>query len=93
MNTLRNVANIAILRDCTLPKFFKTSSMWMQLPLLTRITEWWDPRKGYFHMGDQTLMIEHDDIYFVTGLSWRGQLVRLRGVVTKVGDNIDALIA
>jgi len=58
MNTLCNAASVAMLGDCGLLKFFKTSSMRTQLPLLTQIIEWWDPEEGFFRMGDQTLKIE-----------------------------------
>jgi len=64
-----------------------------QLPLLTRIIEWWDPEEGSFRVGDKPLTIERDDIYFLTGLSWRGHPVSLRGAATDVGDSVEALIA
>ena len=63
-----------------------------QLPLLTRIIEWWDPEEGSFHVGDQTLIIERDDIYFLTGLSQRGHPDSLRGAAMDVGDTVEALI-
>lgn len=81
-----------MLRDCGLLKYFRTSSMRAQLPLLTRIIEWWDPEEGSFHVGDQTLTIEWDDIYFLTGFSRRGHPVNLRGAVMDVGDTVEALI-
>lgn len=92
INTLRNVASVAMLHDCGLLKFFQTSSMRVQLPLLTRIIEWWDLEEGSFHVGDQTLTIDWDDIYFKTGLSRRGHPVNLRGAATDVGDTMEALI-
>jgi len=93
MNTLRNAASVAMLRDCGLLKFFQTSSMRTQLPLLTCIIEGWDPEEGSFHEGDKTLTIDRDDIYFLTGLSWRGQPVNLRGAASDVGDSVEALMA
>ena len=84
---------MAMLRDCGLLKYFQTSSMRAQLPLLTRIIEWWDPEEEYFHVGDQTLTIERDDIYFLTTLSRRGHPVSLRGGASNVGDSVEALIA
>ena len=37
-------------------------------------------------------MIEHDDIYFFTGILRRGHPVSLRGVASDVGDSVEALI-
>ena len=92
LNTLRDAASVAMLRDCGLLKFCRTSSMRAQLPLLHRIIEWWDPDEGTFHEGDQALTIERYDIYFLTGLSRRGQPVNLRGVATDVRDTVESLI-
>ena len=92
LNLRRDAASTAMLRDCGLLKFAQTSSMRAQLPLLHRIIEWWDPDEGLFHVGDQTLTIDRDDIYFLTGLSRRGLPVNLRGSSADVGDTVDSLI-
>ena len=39
INTLRDAASVAMLRDCGLLKFAQTSSMRAQLPLLHRIID------------------------------------------------------
>ena len=93
LNFQRDAAISAMLRDCGLLKFAQTSSMRAQLPLLHRIIEWWDPDEGLFHVGDQTLTIERDDIYFLTGLSRRGHPVNLRGAAPDFGAYVDSLIA
>ena len=79
LNVRRDAVSTSMLRDCGLLKFAQTSSMRAQFPLLHRIIEWWDPDEGLFHVRDQTLTIDRDDIYFLTGLSRRGLPVNLRG--------------
>jgi len=93
LNFRRDAAIAAMLRDCGLLKFAQISSMRAQLPLLHHIIEWWDPDQGLFHVGDQTLTIDRDDIYFLTGLSQRGLPVSLRGAAPDVGADVDSLIA
>ena len=39
----------------------------------------WEPDSQRFLVGDQYLEIEIDDIYFLTGLSCRGELVTFGG--------------
>jgi hypothetical protein len=50
-----------------------------QLRLLEYLFHMWDVNKQYFHMGSHTLIIDIEDIYFLTGLSCCGSRVTLTG--------------
>jgi hypothetical protein len=63
---------VTALQDCGLLKFFKISGMRAQLRLLEYLVHMWDVDQQLFHVGVHTLTLDIKDIYFLTGLSWRG---------------------
>jgi hypothetical protein len=67
------------LRQCGLLKFFKIQSMRAQLRLLEYLVHMWVVNQQAFHVGSHILMIDIEDIYFLTGLSHRGSRVTLIG--------------
>ena len=50
-----------------------------QLRLLKYVVHMWHVNKHVFHVGDHILMIDIEDIYFLTELSCRGSQVTLTG--------------
>lgn len=68
-------ATIVLLRNCGLLKFFMCPGLRAQPLLLQRMVAMWEPDSQRFLVGDQYLDIEIDDIYFLTGLSRRGDPV------------------
>ena len=46
--------------------------------LLQMLVDYWDPDSESFHIDGMSLTIEVEDIYFITGLSRRGEVVNLR---------------
>ena len=45
--------------------------------LLEMLVNYWDPNSESFRIDGMSLTIEVEDIYFITGLSRRGELVKL----------------
>lgn len=72
-------ATIVSLRNCDLLKFFMCPGLRAQPLLLQRMVTMWDVDSRRFMVSDQTLEIEMDDIYFLTGLSRRGEFVYFGG--------------
>jgi hypothetical protein len=70
---------IAALRNCGLLKYFRIPGMRAQVRLLEYLVRMWDPDQQVFHVGVHTLSLDIEDIYFLTGLSWRGHYVSLTG--------------
>ena len=66
---LNNPPSMAALRNCGLVKFFEVPGMRAQPALLQHIIGLWDVDLRVFRVGDLTLALEIDDIYFLTGLS------------------------
>ena len=54
---------------------------------------YWDPNSKSFHIDMMSLTIEMEDIYFITGLSRRGEVVNLRSRGPGGGLTIDEYIA
>ena len=75
----RNAGCIAALRDCELLKFFHTPSMVLHEQLLEHILRMWNPEQQYFEVGAHILIVEVEDIYFLTSLSRRGAPISLTG--------------
>ena len=73
----RNASCIAALRDCGLLKFFRTLSMVSHEWLLEHILQMWNPEQQYFEMGGHILIVELEDIYFLTSLSRQGSPISL----------------
>ena len=42
------------------------------------LVDYWDPDSESFRLDGMSLTIEVEDIYFITGLSRRGEIVNLR---------------
>ena len=64
---------------CGLLKLFLTSGMWAQPELLRHLISLWDINREIFVIGDWALELTTSDIYFITGLSHRGEPVNLYG--------------
>lgn len=70
---------MAALRNYGLLKFFEVPGMRAQPGLLRYIVELWDVDQRFFRVGDETLTLEIDDIYFFMGLLRRGAPINLVG--------------
>ena len=75
----RNAGCISALRDYGLLKFFWTPSMVSHEWLLEHILWMWNPEQQYFKVGAHILIVEVEDIYFLTGLLRRGAPISLTG--------------
>lgn len=74
------------LRNCGLLKFFLTPNLrWYLISL-------WDVNQDVFMIRDQELELETSDIYFITGLSQRGEPVNLYGS-RPIGASVIMLLA
>ena len=80
----KNVGCIAALRGYGLLKFFHAPSMVSHMQLLEHILWMWNSEQQHFKVGPHILTIEVEDIYLLTGLSWRGAHISLTG--TRGGD-------
>ena len=56
------------------------------------LVDYWDPESKSFHIDSMSLTIEVEDIYFITGLSRRGEVVNLRSHGPEGGLTIDEYI-
>ena len=63
---------------CGLYKFWCLSGLRAKPRLLQMMVDYWDPKLESFHIDGMSLTIEVEDIYFITGLSRRGEVVNLR---------------
>jgi hypothetical protein len=66
------------LKICGLYKFWALKGMRAQVRLLQMLVNYWDPETEAFNIDGKPLRIEVDDIYFITGLSRRGEVVNLK---------------
>ena len=71
---------------------FMCPSLRVQPPLLQRMVAMWYTDSQHFMVGDQTLEIKVDDIYFLTGLSRRGESVYF-GVWGGSRESIDSYVS
>ena len=67
------------LTACGILKFFLTPRMRAQPELLRYLISLWDINWEIFVIGDQELELETSDIYFINGLSHRGEPVNMHG--------------
>src|ERR1700733_1099097 len=67
------------LRGCGLLKFFKLPNMKANTRLLEMLIDYWDIEEEAFMIDQMPLRVEVEDIYFITGLSQRGEVVHSRG--------------
>ena len=65
------------LRACRLYKFWCLGGLRTKPRLLQMLVDYWDPDSESFHIDGMSLTIEVEDIYFITGLSRRGEVVNL----------------
>jgi hypothetical protein len=68
----------AALKICGLYKFWALIGMRSQVRLLEMLVGYWDPDSESFILDGQPLRIEVEEIYFLTGLSCRGEVVDLK---------------
>ena len=73
------VGSIVALQGCGLLKLFHVPSMRSHVRLLEYILRMWNPKKQYFEVGAHVLTVEVEDIYFLIGLSKRGEHISLTG--------------
>ena len=56
------------------------------------LVDYWDPDSESFHIDGMSLTIEIEDMYFITGLSQRGEVVNLCSHGLRGGLTIDEYI-
>ena len=61
------------LRACGLYKFWCLGGLRAKPRLLQMLVDYWDPDSESFQIDGMSLTIEVEDIYFITGLSRRGE--------------------
>ena len=66
------------LRACGLYKFWCLGSLRAKPRLLQLLVDYWDPEFETFQIDGISLSIEVEDIYFIIGLSQRGEMLNLR---------------
>ena len=89
--TLNDRATLVSLRNCGLLKFFMCPGLRVQPLLLQRMVGMWDMDSQRFMVRDQMLEIEVDDIYFLMGLSHRGESVYFGGRGGS-GESVDSYV-
>ena len=62
---------------CGLYNFWYLGSLRAKPRLLQLLVDYWDPKSKTFHINRMLLSIEVEDIYFITGLSRRGEVVNI----------------
>ena len=67
------------LRGCSLLKFFKMPNMKANTRLLEMLIHYWSIEDDSFMIDQMPPKKEVEDIYFITGLSWRGEVVHFVG--------------
>ena len=80
------------LRACGLYKFWCLRSLRAKQRLLQMLVDYRDLDSESFHIDRMSLTIEVEDIYFITGLSRRGEVVNLRSRGARGGLTIDEYI-
>jgi hypothetical protein len=82
------------LKICGLYNFWALKGMRAQVRLLQFLMDYWDPDSENFNLDGKPLRIEFEDIYFLTRLSRRGEVVNLKargdGSGMKIEEYIDA---
>jgi hypothetical protein len=64
---------------CRLYKFFCCNGIRAQRRLLETLIDYWEPEADAFMIRGKSLRIETKDIYFLTGMPRRGDVVNLKG--------------
>jgi hypothetical protein len=79
---------------CGLYKFLSLKGMRTQVRFLEFLVDYWDPNSESFNFDGKPLRIEVEDIYFLTGLLCRGEVVNLKsrgdGSGRKIKEYIDS---
>ena len=78
---------------CGLYKFWCLGSLRAKPRLLQMLVDYWDPDSESFQIDGMSLMIEVEDIYFITGLPRWGELMNLRSHGPRGGLTIEEYIA
>ena len=81
------------LRACGLYKFWCLGGLRAKLGLLQMLVDYWDPDSESFQIDGMSLTIELEDIYFITGISRRGEVENLCSRGPGGGLTIDEYIA
>ena len=72
---MNNDEALDALRGCGLLKFFKLPNMKANTRLLQMLIDYWGVEEEAFMIDQIPLKVEVEDIYFITGLSRRGEVV------------------
>jgi hypothetical protein len=80
------------LKQCGLYKFWALKGMRAQVRLLEMLVGYWDPDSESFNIDGKPFRIEVEDIYFLTGLSRRGEVVNLKSRGAGSGMKIEEYI-
>ena len=83
---------MAMLMQCGLLRFFLCPFMHEKPRLLNALIDYWHPDAEAFMLEGQSLVPTTKDIYFLTGLSRRGELVNFQTLPSRP-HNIAGLIA
>jgi len=81
------------LRICGIYKFWALKGMRAQVRFLQMLVNYWDLDTEAFNLDGQPLRIEIKDMYFLIGLSHRGEVVNLKSRGSRSGMNIEDYIA
>jgi hypothetical protein len=74
----RDMVAQAALKICGRYKFWALKGMRAQVTLLEMLVGYWDPDSESFILDDKPLKIDVEDMYFLTGLSCRGEVEDLK---------------
>jgi hypothetical protein len=80
------------LKRCGLYNFWALKGKRAQVRLLQMLMDYWDPNSESFNLDGKTLMSEVEDIYILTGLSHRGEVVNLKSWGASSGMKIEEYI-
>jgi hypothetical protein len=80
------------LKRCGLYKFWALKGMRAQVRLLEMLVGYWDPDSESFNIDGKPLRIEVEDIYFMTSLLHRGEVVNLKSWGERSGMKIEEYI-
>jgi hypothetical protein len=80
------------LKICGLYMFWDFKGMRAQGRLLETLVGYWDPNSERFILDGQPLRIEVEDIYFLNGLSHRGEVVDLNSCGAGSGMKVEEYI-
>lgn len=76
---MNNPEALYALWACGLLKFFKLPNMKANTHLLEMLIDYWDTEEEAFMIDQMLLRVEVEDIYFIMGLSRRGEAVHAWG--------------